>query len=258
MAGRIRPRFADPLVLERAVDNVAEFEVWDSSARAYPTAASLVVYDDNAATVGTYAGTVDADGLIEATVLAADLPSTRAYSASWSATWTLTVDGRSYRFDLPAGLCRRRFVAPVVPGDLEGRHPEFGAGRELDPGAEHAGATAGAWIREAEAWVEQRLWNHARRPWLVIDAWQLREACLFKALEIAFRWARTFAEMPSGLENLAAEYREMADAEFDKVQFRYDESETGKPTDAPLVPARSATILSKRGRRAGRAAGLRW
>lgn len=249
-----RPRYLDPVAVVRATDQTIDFEVWDDDGRIAPDAGTFTLRGQDDAVVSTSSITVRADGTMYASMLAAAIPATRSYSENWRVTWALTINGEAHSYDQPAALCRNRFRAPVVGGDLEARHPEFGLGRELDPNQEHAGASYGDWIREAESWVEGRLWDQGRRPWLIIDAWKLREATLFKTLEIAFRWASTFAEQSARLQVLSAEYREMAAAEFGQVTFRYDASETGRPSGAAVVPATSTYLLTSnrpRGARRG-------
>lgn len=245
-----RPRTSQPLLIVRAAAQTVRLEVWDDSAIAEPTAGTFTLYDDSDAVIQTGAVTV-AGRVATAQVLAATVPATLSYSESWRAVWSLTLGGSVEVFDQPAGLVRSRFRAPIVPGDLAGRHPEFGPGRELDPGQDATGtATPGDWIADAEATVEAWLWRAGRRPWLIIDAWQLREACLCRTLELAFRWASTFGQDGSRLAEQAAEYGERFDTEMAKVQFRYDQGQTGRPSEARRVAAQPILILSGN-RRAG-------
>lgn len=239
-----RPRTSAPLLVLRATQQTVRLEVWDDSAIAEPSAGTLTLYDGSDTVITTGAVTVT-NRIATYTVQAAEVPATTGYSASWRAVWSLTLGGTPEVFDQPAALVRSRFRAPVVPGDLAVRHPEFGPGRELDPGQEAAGATIGDWIADAEAWVETELWRQGRRAELILDAWQLRDACLEKTLAFAFTWAATFAQDGSRLAEQATEYEKRAAASFGKIQFRYDAAQTGKPADAgPKLAATSAYLLS--------------
>lgn len=241
----------------RGVTQTVDFEVWDDDARIAPSSGTFYLRDDADALVSSSSVTVRSDGTVHATVLSTQVPATLSYSDGWRVVWELTISGEAHTYDQPAALVRNRFLAPVVGGDLVTRHPEFGEGRELHPKAEHAGASYGDWIREAESWVEGKLWTMGRRPWLILDVWQLRETVLFKTLAIAFRWASTFAENPGNLTALAERYEQDAEDEFGQVQFRYDAAGDGQPSGAKKIAAVTSYILSsKRPNRGGRGPGI--
>lgn len=239
-----RPRSAAPLLLRRAVNQTLRLEVWDDSALAGPTSGTISIWDASDALIVDAAAVTVIGGVATYTLSAATVPATLGYSAEWRAQWSLVFAGVTEVFDQPAGLVRNVFRAPIVPGDLVTRHSEFGPGRELDPAQESAGATIGAWIAEAEAWIEAELWRMGRRAELILDSWQLRDVVLAKTLAIAFTWAATFAQDGTRLAAQADRYAAEAEGALGRAQFRYDSAETGQPSDAPKIAAVSAYFLS--------------
>lgn len=242
MAYRLRSSSA--LLLRRAVAQTLRAEVWDDSALAAPTSGTISIWDGSDTVIVDAAAITVAGNVATYPLLAATVPATLAYSDTWRAQWSLVLGGQTEVFDQPAALVRNVFRAPVVPGDLIRLHSEFGGGRELDPQQEAEGPTLGEFITEAEIWIEDELWRMGRRAELVLDSGRLRAPCLAKALEVAFRWASTFAQDGSQLLKLADRYEQEAGAAFGRVQFRYDAEQTGKPASAPKLPGVSAYFLS--------------
>lgn len=238
-----RPRTSRPLLIVRARAQTLRLEVWDDAAKAEPTAGTVTIYDDQDAVVVSAAITV-VGGVATYALLAATVPATLDFSDAWRAVWELTLSGAAEVFEQPAALVRASWREAVTPGDLIGRHGEFAPGRELDPQQEGGDTTLGTWIEEAGTDLFVRLWGDGKRPWLILDPWAARRHVLPRALALGFRFTSTFSQDGSRLVAQANDYDKEAEAAYGQLQFRYDAAQTGKPADAPKLPAVSAYFLS--------------
>jgi hypothetical protein len=164
-----------------------------------------------------------------------------APSESYTETWTLAgVD----RFTHTGYLCRKAYFSHVTDATLQDIHPEL---LDLLPPGE---VTAEKPRTAASKWLQRKLLNKGRRPWLVWDEWALVEPEQWYALGL---WASDAALRVSGAaaseyKAKALEYRDRADREFEAVVFRYDADETGSIDPEQVTTAAPAVLMVSAGR----------
>ncbi len=163
-------------------------------------------------------------------------------SESWVETWTLAgLD----RFTHTGYIVRQAYYSHLTDSAMEDVHPELLS--LLPPGE----VTAERARRAASGWLQRRLLNKGRRPWLVWDQWALHEPELWRALGI---WANDAALRVNGggaaseYKARAKEYMDRADAEFDAVSFRYDSEQTGVIDAEDVATAGPSVIMIGQGR----------
>jgi hypothetical protein len=183
------------------------------------------------ASAGTLTVTVGGTTVLDAVAITLGPPASYALlaastedlapSESWVETWTLTgID----RFVHTGYLVRQGYFSHLTDSAMEDVHAELLT--LLPPGE----TTAERFRRSASGWLQRKLLNKGRRPWLVWDQWALHEPELWRALglwasDAAMRTANDAAQ--ADYRQRSRDYLDRADALFGEVAFRYDADQSG-------------------------------
>lgn len=227
------PRIRAPLLLVRGSDTRVEIEVWSESGLVEPASGTLTVYDDqDTVVVSGQALSVDADTKrAYCTVPAASLPSTLDLSDAWRASWSVSVGGTSESFHQDAQLIRRPWRPSVTQQDLIDACPQLG--NSYDPDDQDDCRALARLIRAAVEDTQALMCSDGHRPWLVFDGWKLNRYAVLTSLSRVFR-SHLFDQDASNfaaLDKLAQTYEDQAGVEWAKMNFRYDNAQTGKGAD---------------------------
>lgn len=210
-----------PRTIEIGVSTTLTLDVYpeDSATLTAASAATVTVYQGQAvlvnAAVATVGGAYTASYALSGSVTTGLTP-----SDDYLEVWSITVSGAVHTFQRAGYLVRRAFHPSVTDAALTDYHSDLA---NLRPSTL---TTYEPYRRRAGDWIQRRLLEQGRRPWLVFDAWALEVPHVYKALSLIF----TDFESSIGdgrYAKLAASYEARAEAEFAKVQFRYDLAETG-------------------------------
>lgn len=228
-----------PRSVQRGVATTLTLTIVDTSTGTTqtPSAATVQIRDGSTVILAATAATTLGSGGYSATysLAAATIPDTIALTDRWLETWTLTIGGVDYTFTLTGSLCRTLYHSPLTEAHLLTAHPQLSSIRP--PGY----TTYGAWLDEAQGWIERKLLQRGRRAELVFDAWALRDAHLFQALHLIFK-AFSSSLGAGKYQELADRYEAAALDEFKAAKFRYDKDQTGtvdtdaqESSNAPLM-----------------------
>lgn len=213
-----------PRSVERARATTLTLTVVDTSTGTTqtPSAATVEIYDGATVILAATAATTMGSGGYSATysLSAATIPATASLTDQWLEVWTLTISGVEYAFQVTGCLCRRAYRSPLTEAHLLTMHPQLSSLRP--PGY----STYGAWLDEAEGWIERKMLQQGRRPDLIFDVWALRDAHLFYALHLIFK-AFSSSLGAGKYQELSDRYEAAALDEFKAIKFRYDKAETG-------------------------------
>lgn len=134
-----------PVVYQRGADNVTSLVVEGRDAElVVPSSATLTLVSPSGASVASPTCSVSGAGVVSATVVAADLPSTLGYGEGYSERWTVTISGTAYALRRPAVVARFGLFPPhTVTEAVAGEYPDLRVqmgGYESSLGSIFAGA----------------------------------------------------------------------------------------------------------------------
>jgi len=227
-------RQALPRIIEQGVAQTLTLDVYDDATEAQQTATAGTL----TASVGGVAVLIAVSATLGPPASYALLAATTADSAleaSWLEVWSLTIGGIVYPFQRAGYLVRRAWHPTILDADLIDYHSDLATIRPPSI------STFEPYRRKAGDWVQRKLLQTGKRPWLIFDPWQLTEVHAFKALALIFE--DLHSSIGDGrYKELAAKYSADADAAWAAVTFRYDAGHTGT-IDTSAQQGSSAPIV---------------
>lgn len=225
-------------LIERGRSTVVTCALRLSGAAVTTTAATLTVYDRAGSVVVSPTATV-ASNVASATVTGATTTSLQP-DDRWRLVWSLTVTGEAAEIvvEVAAALVLHRLYPTITDSDLAAALPS------LDTSATTRLTTHShyqAQIAEIDRRVQQRLWEHGRRPWQVLNAGALRETwlhgvCALILDDLAVRDADMYTQR-------AADYWRRHDAALSRALLLVDWDDTGTPTTEPVSARQSGVWM---------------
>lgn len=219
----------EPRVVEKGRETTLTQSVESGATVATVISGTFTLYNENNAKVVDGAAVTISDGVASYTLSAGDT-SSADYSDAWLEEWSLTITGGTvlpvFRRDL--AVVRRVLYPTVTDSDLLDLHDDL---NRLAPSDQTSWEDK---RRQAFYDVQDYLMQSGRRPWLVMSSRVLRQAELYRTLELIYR---SFSGMPGGRNtnypDLAKEYGDKYEAELASLNLeRYDYRETGELADA--------------------------
>jgi hypothetical protein len=228
-------RNALPVFLTRGRDNAIAVTLADSAGDAPTiTAGTIDVWDSSG--VKVVDGAVLGSPYNAYTVLAAVLPTTVSLSDDWQVGWNLTIGGVVYTFIQPAHVVRWTLSNPVTEADLTKRHPELS---DLIA----SGDDISDLLTEAWEWVQRRLLQRGRMPWLILDSYALFDVVRAKAWSDCFRSGHASVGGSGKYLEFATYYEDEAERLFGQINFKYDDDEDGLPDEGEQGTPALAPIM---------------
>lgn len=229
-------RYRVPDVIEVGFETDLSATIYDADGAAVtPTAGTLTLYSGTETLVDAQAVTPGATNTYTVTASASE-----GYSLSdrGLAVWTLTIAGRDIPFQRPVYIVRRAYRPTITDADLQGRDSD--ALNILPSGI----TTARRYREDGHARIEKDLIIKGRRPHLIFDAWMLRDAHLAIALHFLYQDAAIKFSGENRYADAAAAYLAEYKSEMERVNFRYDDDETGTITSSERESADSVTMVT--------------
>jgi hypothetical protein len=229
-------RHSLPRIIEQGVAQTLTLDVYDDATEAQQTA--------SAGTLTASVGGVAVLSAVNATLgppasyaLLAATTEASAIEASWLEVWSLTIGGIAYPLQRAGYLVRRAWHPTILDADLIDYHSDLATIRPPSI------STFEPYRRKAGDWVQRKLLQTGKRPWLIFDPWQLTEVHAFKALSLIFRdFASSIGD--GRYKELAAEYDGKADSAWSAVTFRYDAGHNGTIATSAQEGASSPIVLT--------------
>lgn len=238
-------RYATRRYLERTVDNVVTCDARDSELSDVNDADQLTA---SAATYTLYAGSrilvdaVAATGLgppATYTIPAATLPATEGLSTRLQERWALTIGGVVHTLTRSASLVRFVPRQVITDTDVIAGHTTLRQLLDADEG-DFSRQRAEAWV-----WVVKQLESKGRRPELVLDSSDLREAHIARTRFELFRDYANSTVSDQRYAKLADKYELGAQHSIDTMPLDYDSDGDGFDDDGDATTA-AAVIVPNR------------
>lgn len=230
-------RIPVPYDLVRGQATTIRCPVYRDGALVSPSSGTCTVYDGSGTVVSTGATTLSSS----VSTYTFTPSSTLTLGEGWRVEWALVISSITYTFRSDAALVRVALYPVIADADLfrrvSGLNPALGAA------ALSSLSTYQDYIDEAWTVIVLRLISKGNRPALISSPSALRECHLLLTLafifeDFAVRLRESFAED-------AARFREHYEAEWARLSFTYDTSDTGV-SPAQRRAARGPIILSGR------------
>lgn len=223
-----------PYLLVRGQDTTITVELHQYGAAVEVTAATATVYDHTGTQVAQYTDVNSREPSV--TVLAA-VTTGQDFSEEWRVEWDL--DG--LKVDAAAYVVRQDWTPEVTDADIFARCPA------LDPAGTaciHSRSDFVGERSEAAAIVRDRMLQAGKRPWMVFDAYALREPLMLLSLALIFEGFGARGA-PESLA-MADRYRQQFDLAWGRVAFTYDSDQDGDADSATRESATGAVWLCGR------------
>lgn len=240
---------AQSLTLEVHDDEAAA-----SASEQTPTSGTLTLYDGATKLLDAVAVTAGAPSTYS---LAAASVTSQGLSEGGLEVWRMTIGGTIYEFTRPCMFVRRVYRPTIIDEDLiNGRHYNL---NNIRPDALTSWAT---YRRESDNWIQRKMLDKGRRPWLVFDDASVRLAHIRHTLWAIFHDAASWIG-DGRYDALAKEYGGedgeggSAASAFENAKFRYDGLETGtidskeQVTNNPAIVLTAGPTIGQRFDRAG-------
>lgn len=231
--GNYSARVALAYQVERARTNIIQCPIYRNGALVTPTSGTITIYDpSNAVVVNGEAVTITSSIATYSVTTLAAYP----YGDGWRVEWALTMpDSTIHTFRV--GMANVYFAWSPVLADQD----LFRRVSALNPALGAKGltnlTTYQDYIDEASIEIQRRLTQAGKRPWLMVDATELREAHLLLTLTLIFEDFVT-RNNPAYAE-VAKNYRTQWEASWSRAKLTFDWAQDGTGVNA----------LSKRGAR---------
>lgn len=217
------PRVRIPDVLERGKAFNAELPVYRDGALVVPSSGTFRLADENDNDVIASSVITVSASIATYAISAGQLPSTLAYSDSYTQYWDLVLpDGETYSFKRPCALAKSALYPVVSDIDLIGEYSSLN--KLLGSGLTSFQA------KIDEAWVRlvQRVRDMGSLEYLIMTPHSLRSCHMNLTLYLIFKDA---ASVGMGQDSTyfehAREHRALYDQDFKTLTFKYDSDQDG-------------------------------
>lgn len=159
-----------------------------------------------------------------------------ALSDRYTETWEVVTTAGPRTFTRPCSVVRNELFPVITDTDLIALHSDLADLRDPDQTTYET--------QRADAWIVLNKWliQKGNRPQLIMDDWMLRDVHRYLALHTIFRdFATSVGD--GRYAQLAAEYREKAALEFDKLTPAYDFNEDGINDEGEVKAANPVVFL---------------
>ena len=215
-------RIPFPDYLERGRAQLVTLEVYRNGALVAPASGTFSLYDaSGVAQVDAASVTISADRA-QFSIGSSSLPSSLPVGEGWQEEWSLVFsDGVTRIFRRSAALVLRAVHPVITDADLLACYSDLDDLRPSDSSS-YQGPIDEAWRQ-----IIGRLVGRGRFPYLILDAWSLREIHLETTLSLIFRdFASSIGE--GRYLDLAESHKKTAASAWRSLSFDYDKDHDGK------------------------------
>ena len=212
-------------VLERTKTQTVTLPVYRDGAIVAPSAGTYTLISSSGTEIVSAAVTI-AVNIAQYTIPASKLPSTLELNDGYLEKWSLTIgahpngDPDIYDFQRPAAVARTNLYPVISDYDLESVYSDLASIRP--------GSSFQTYIDEAWYQIIQRIRMQGNIEYLILDPQALRESHLDLTFYLFWRDCDSSGLGEGRYFQLAKEHREIFETAFARINFRYDEEQTGR------------------------------
>jgi len=236
-------RFRGPEEIEHGRANLLKCPTRLNGSAAVPSSGTVSVYN-RAGSALVDAAAVTVSGSVAQYSLAAATVASEAFEEGWRVEWALVMpDGITHTFRTDGALVRRQLYPVITDADL------FRRASSLDPSGTApitSEANYQTWINEAWDEIRLRLISQGNRPNLILSPSALRGVHL--NLTLAFIFEDQATRLNEAYQDIADRYRDHYESEWRRLNFIYDDGDTGRAEDAETRRSGTPTIWLAGGR----------
>ena len=212
-----------PTIIERARSQVVKLEIYRDGSLQAPSSGTYSLIDPDGTTVST--GSVSVSGSIaQYTIGASGIPATVELGEGWLEEWALTISSTVQTFRRPASMVKRALYPVVADVDLTAIYSDLA---DVRPSSMSSYQT---YIDEAWIDIVNRIRAKGDFEYLIMDPQVLRSPHRDLTLYLIFRDFHSTIGEGRYLE-LAQEHREVFEARFREISYRYDHDHDGEADD---------------------------
>lgn len=223
------PRVRYIELLEREKSNVTELKIYRNRAQIVPTGCTYtLIRPDGIGVVQDGVANIDTDGTLSYTHPANHFPSTINLGEGYIQMWTATIDGKEYVFRRSIAIVKRRLYPTVSDTDLETEYSDLA---NLRPAS----------LTSYQTYIDSSWFEILRRvrrsgmgyEYLVLTPESFHDALLHLSLYKIFRDFHSSLGQTGNTRymDLATTHLQHYNAEYDAINFVYDEEHTGRADD---------------------------
>ena len=223
------PRIRYIELLERNVSNTTRLKIYRNGAQIIPTASTYtLIRPDGVGVVKNATVNVLGDGTLEYTHPANHLPTTISLGEGYVQTWTATISGEDYVFRRSVAVVLRRLYPTVSDTDLETEYSDLA---NLRPAS----------LTSYQTYIDSSWYEILRRirrtgmgyEYLVLTPESFHDALLHLSLYKIFRDFHSSLGQAGNARflDLATAHLSHYNAEYDAINFVYDEDHEGRAED---------------------------
>ena len=209
-----------PAILERARSQISKLEIYRDGSLQAPSAGTYTLINPSGDTASTGSVTISAS-IAEHTIGATDIPVTVDLGEGWLEEWALTIASTVQTFRRPASMVKRALWPVIADVDLTAVYSDLA---DIRPTSMSSYQT---YIDEAWFEIVNRIRAKGDFEYLIMDPQVLRGPHRDLTLYLIFRdFHSTIGE--GRYLDLAQEHREVFEARFRDISYRYDYDHDGE------------------------------
>tara|TARA_R110000824_G_scaffold78664_4_gene198456 strand:- start:17400 stop:18149 length:750 start_codon:yes stop_codon:yes gene_type:complete len=213
-----------PINIERARAQVVKLEIYRDGALVAPSSGTYTLTNPSGDTASTGAVTVSGS-IAQHTIAAVDIPASVELGEGWLEEWALTIASTVQTFRRPASMVKRTLFPVIADVDLTAVYSDLA---DVRPSGLSSYQT---YIDEAWFEIVGRIRGKGDFEYLIMDPQVLRGPHRDLTLYLIFRDFHSTIGEGRYLE-LAQEHREVFEARFRDITYRYDFDHDGELEDA--------------------------
>ena len=216
-----------------------------------PTGATFsLINDSNEKVINGAAATISGGGELSYVIGAGDIPATVPFSDNWLIEWAATISGTVYTYRRTCAICRTKLYGVISDIDLVQFYSDL---ESIRPSSM---TSYQQYIDEAWILIIERLKAQGNFPYLIISNQSLRQVHLDASFMLIWRDMISSGLGDGRYNELMIEHRRSFEAGFQRLNFKYDDSQSGISGDDDRRPAKAviytAMVPGAGSRRRGR------
>lgn len=215
-------------LFEREKNNTTSLKVFLNGVQVVPTNATYTLRKpDGTGIVENGTSTIDGNGTCNFTNTAAQLSKSIPLGEGYMQEWVCTIDGKEYTFRRSAAVCKRRLYPTVTDADLEAEYSDLASIRASNL-TSYQNYIDAAWYE-----ILRRIRNNGKGyEYLILSPESFHDALMHLTLYKIWRDMHSSLGQSNGRYfDLANEHYRLYQAEYDQINFLYDEDHELKAGD---------------------------
>lgn len=228
------PRIRLQEVLERAKTATSTLKIYEDGALVVPASATFtLINDSNKKVIDAAAATVAGGGELSYVIAAGDIPDTTSFSDNWLIEWKVMISGIEYTYRRTCAICRTKLYPVISDIDLTQCYSDL---ENIRPSSI---TSYQQYIDEAWIIIIERLKSQGNFPYLIISNQSLRQVHLDASFMLIWRDMNSSGLGDGRYNELMIEHRRAFESGFQRLSFKYDDTESGISAAAERKPAKA-------------------